>query len=88
MSSLPVSDLATALNGNNFIDRSPLELRLYTPSQAKALNNEQLNTIMIPHTPNANSENVWCREFECTFTSTLQSNKRYFKRENLVKQAL
>ena len=72
MSSPPVSELATALNGNDSIDRTPLPIRLYTSTEAKALNNEQLNTIMIPRTPDANKKNiVWCKECENSFTSTL-----------------
>ena len=43
MSSPLVAELATALKGIDSIDKTPLPLRLYTSTEAKALNNEPWN---------------------------------------------
>ena len=88
MSSPPISEISAALNGSDAVDRTSLPLRLYTPSDARLLTNVQLNNIMVPQLPDNKGNNVFCRECEDSFKSTLQSNKRYFKRDNLIKHLI
>ena len=83
-----IANLLSVINGTLEIDRTSLPLHLYLASEARALSNYQLAHIMVPQKPDPNGNNVFCRECEQTFKSTIQSNGVYFKRDNLVKHLI
>ena len=88
MASAPASSVISLLDGSDAIDRSSLPLQLYTETQAKALSHFELGKIMVQQPLDSLGNNVYCRQCENTFKSTLQSNKIYFKKDNLQKHLI